>query len=147
MANTPLDRYIETIAARLKTLPAAQRDEEMREIRQHLDALVAGHRAAGLSEDEAVKVAIRQFGHAEQVGRELQQSQQPQRLRALLPALLIYLISVGLILAFFVSANDKPTDFPYDLADKIVLACILPAGILVHTVLTHFRTRARQRGV
>lgn len=144
MANPRLDQYIETIHARLKSLPAAQRDEEVREIRQHLDALVAGHRAAGLGEDEAVHVAIRQFGHAEQVGRELHQTWQPQRLRALVPALLIYLLSVGLILVFFVTANDKVTDFPYDLADKIVLACILPAGILVHTLLSHLRARQRR---
>lgn len=143
MANPRLEQYVETIRLRLKSLPAQQRDEEVREIRQHLDALVAAQTAAGLSEDQAVDVAIRQFGHAAEIGNDLRQSQ-PQRLRGMMPVVAIYAVSVVLILVFFVTANDKPTDFPYDMADKLVLACILPAGILVHTALAHLRARTRR---
>lgn len=71
MAQSQLDHYLATLEARLKSLPPARRQEEMLEIRQHLEALVAGHLRAGVSEDAAVAAAIRQFGHAEQIGQEL----------------------------------------------------------------------------
>ena len=141
MTHPQLERYVETIALRLKSLPPAQRDEEVQEIRQHLDALIAAHRGAGLSEDEAVKLAIQQFGHAKHVGEELREVSQPQRRRSAWMALGIYLFSVTLIMVFFVTANDKPTDFPYERGDQVLLACILPASILVQAVVSYIRTR------
>ena len=144
MTHPQLERYVETIASQLKSLPPAQRDEEVQEIRQHLDALVAGHCGAGLSEDEAVKLAIRQFGHAKQVGEELCQVSQPQRRRSAWMAIGIYLFSVTLILLFFVTANDKPMDFPYEWGDQVLLACILPASILVQAIVSYIRTRNRR---
>ncbi len=57
MANSQLDHYLETMEGRLKSLPPVRRQEEMREIRQHLEALVAGHRIAGLNEDELTAIS------------------------------------------------------------------------------------------
>jgi uncharacterized membrane protein len=49
-----LEEYLNTFAARLGKLPGAQRDDELREIRQHLELLIASHREQGKSEEEAV---------------------------------------------------------------------------------------------
>ncbi|CAA9219821.1 MAG: hypothetical protein AVDCRST_MAG93-393, partial [uncultured Chloroflexia bacterium] len=56
----------------------------------------------------------------------------------------IYLFSVTLILLFFMTANDKPTDFPYEWGDQVLLACILPASILVQAIVSYIRTRNRR---
>ncbi len=45
MDNPRLERYLAAVEARLQPLSPPQRDEELRELRQHLDALIAGHRA------------------------------------------------------------------------------------------------------
>ncbi len=47
MANQQLDQYLKTVGARLKRLTPAQRAEELQEIRQHLEALIAGYVAQG----------------------------------------------------------------------------------------------------
>lgn len=147
MDNPRLDQYLATITARMKTVPAEQRDQEVEEMRQHLEALVAGHSALGRSEDAAVEAAIRQFGRAEQVGRGLERTWQRSRPRSLWAPALIYLVSALLIFGFFATANDKPTDFPYDLGDQILLAIILPCGVLIKTVIDRWSTRsASQQG-
>ncbi|MBV9787297.1 MAG: hypothetical protein JOZ51_03935, partial [Chloroflexi bacterium] len=50
MDNRRLDDYITTLARRLQRLPQTQREEELREVRQHLEALVAGHVQRGMSD-------------------------------------------------------------------------------------------------
>ncbi len=124
MANSQLDRYLETIEGRLKRLPPARREEEMLEIRQHLEALAAGHRMAGLSAEEAEATAIRQFGHAEQVGQELINVSLRQRMRALLLPF-VYFLTVTVLMVIFI-VNDNPDTW----FAKIVMALSLPAGIL-----------------
>ena len=142
MANSQLDHYIETIEARLKSLSPARRQEEMQEIRQHLEALVAGHRIAGLSEDEAVEAAIRQFGHAEQVGQELSKASRWQGMRSFwLP--LVYILTVAVNLVIF-AINDNPDTW----FAKLVMAFSLPAGILAlgvaEVVQNYWRARNKQ---
>lgn len=124
MPNSQLDHYLATIEGRLKRLPLARRQAEMQEIRQHLEALAAGHRISGLSEDEAVAAAIRQFGHAEQVGQELGQASQQQRMRSFW-LILIYILTVAICFGLFV-INDNPDT----LFAKLVMAFSLPAGVL-----------------
>ncbi len=137
MDNPRLEQYLMTIAAGMKTAPAKQRDEEVEEMRQHLEALVARHIAQGRGEDAAVEAAIRQFGRAEQVGRGLERTWQ----RSLWAPALIYLVSTLLIFGFFATASDKPTDFPYDLGDQILLAIVIPCGVLIKTVFNRWSTR------
>jgi uncharacterized membrane protein len=139
MASPQLEQYLETIEARLKNLPAPQRQEEILEIRQHLEALVAGHYLAGLSQDEAVATAIRQFGHAEQIGQALNQVSRQQRIRSFW-LLVIYCLTVAINLAIFI-VNDNPDSW----FAKFALALSLPAGILgiglVETVQNWRRAR------
>lgn len=145
MANSQLDHYIASIEARLKSLSPARRQEEMREIRHHLEALIAGHRIAGLSEDEAVEAAIRQFGHAEQVGQELSKASQRQRMRSLW-SLLIYILTVAVNIVIF-AINDAPDTW----FAKLVMAFSLPAGILAlgvaEGVQNYLRSRNKQTQV
>ena len=142
MANSQLDHYIETLEGQLKSLPAARRQEEMQEIRQHLEALAAGHRIAGLSMDEAAEAAIRQFGHAEQLGQELRKASQQQRMRSLW-IILIYVITVAVSFGIY-AVNDSPDT----LFEKLVLAFTLPAGVLAlgvgEIVQTFWGSRKKQ---
>lgn len=140
MDDPRLDAYISTIGGRLKRLSSAQREEELREIRQHLETLVAGHLAAGISQDEAVDAALRQFGHAEEMGRELAGAWQ-QRLPRLWPALLVYLCQVLAIFVLIALANDKPTDIPYGWPNQLLLAVMLPIGFLVLNISAYVRAR------
>lgn len=132
MDNRRLDDYITTLGRRLQGLPQTQREEELHEVRQHLEALVAGHVLRGMSEADAVDAALRQFGRAEQIGKDLAAAQQPSR--PLWHYLLMYAGCVLVIFLFFATANDKPTDFPYGWAEQLVLALVLPAGVLIATV-------------
>ena len=67
-----LDLYLQTMESELGALEAEQRNSELREMRQHIEAIVARLVEGGLSESEAVEAAIAQFGAAREVGRELQ---------------------------------------------------------------------------
>lgn len=127
-------------------MPPTERDEELREIRQHLDALVAGNIALGHTEDEAVSLTIHQFGRAEQVGRSLNEiwagGSAKQTRSSLRLSVLIYFCSAVFIFGFFVLANDKPTDFPYSWADQILLAMIMPIGILAKSLFDYLRMQS-----
>lgn len=129
MANSRLDQYIETIENRLKSLPPVRRQEEIQEVRQHLEALVAGHRIAGLSEDEAMETAIRQFGHAEQVGQELSKASRRQRTRVLW-LLGVYIATVVVNLVIF-TINDSPETW----FAKFIMAFTLSSGLLALGVI------------
>ena len=50
MPISELDRYLNTLEARMKHLPKARRTDDLREIRSHLETLVAGYQAQGRSE-------------------------------------------------------------------------------------------------
>ena len=145
MDNSPLDRYIADLGARLRALPPAARDEELREVRQHLDALVAGHLAQGQSEEEAIEAALRQFGRAEQIGRQLLRAWEKNRVPRLWLHAVAYLFMVALIYGAFATANDQPTDFPRWVGTQILLALTLPAGTLVIQVVRYLRTRRESR--
>ena len=144
--NPELERYIAEIGMRLGALPAARRDEELRELRQHLTALVEGHRARGLSEDAAVAAALRQFGRAEQLGQDLHAAWARPRLPRLWPWVGAYLVLVALIFGALATANDKVTDFPNNVGGQLVLALVLPAGTLAFQVVAYVRARQAARG-
>lgn len=66
-----IERYLTQVEKRLKSLSTEQRSEELRELGQHLQALVEERQENGQSEAEAVKAAMRQFGEPGRVGRDL----------------------------------------------------------------------------
>ena len=69
--NNRLNRYLDDLESRLRFLPDADREQEMAEISQHLDALIRAHEANGQSEDAAVQAALAEFGAAREIGSRL----------------------------------------------------------------------------
>ena len=141
MDNPQVTAYFDKVNANLWRLPAEQRDEELRELRQHLELLIEAQHARGLGESAAVDAALRQFGQAEQVGRQLQRAEMNARQPRLWPSLLFCACSAVLIFGLLATANDKPTDFPATFGGQLILAVILPSGILLMRVIDYLRTR------
>ncbi len=69
-----LETYLQTVESELSEMREARREGEMREMRQHLEAIVTRLTEGGLSQEEATEAAIVQFGEARQVGRELEKA-------------------------------------------------------------------------
>ena len=69
-----LNKYLQAVAHELRGLEPEQRESELREMRGHLEAIVARLMEGGLSEEEAVEAACAQFGAARKVGRELEKA-------------------------------------------------------------------------
>lgn len=139
MANSQLDHYIETLEGRLQSLPSTRRQEEMQEVRQHLEALAAGHRLAGLNEDEAVEAAIHQFGHAEQVGQELGKISQQRRVR-IFWLFGVYILTVAVNLIIFTINESFETWFA-----TLVMAFSLSSGVLALGVIELVQNYSRSR--
>ena len=93
-----LESYLHTVETELGGFGAEQRASELREMRQHIEAIVARLVEGGLSESEATEAAIAQFGAARQVGRELQTAsfQNESPVRAMAAVLGVVVIYVGL---------------------------------------------------
>lgn len=66
-----LEDYLTKVTARLTALPLAHRDEEVRELREHLRNAFAANRAQGQTEDAAALYAMRDFGAPEILGVEV----------------------------------------------------------------------------
>jgi peptidoglycan/LPS O-acetylase OafA/YrhL len=140
MDDPRVEQYLQTIARQLGASDPARRDDELRELRQHLETLIAGHRARGLADNAAVETALHQFGHAEQLGRDLGRIT-VRRAPRLWPVLCLYLGMVALIFGLFATANDKPTDFPATWGGQLALAIVLPAGMLTMRLIDVVRAR------
>lgn len=57
-----LEDYLAEVARQIGSIPKPRRDEELREMRAHLDHAVAANREQGQSEDVAVANALDDFG-------------------------------------------------------------------------------------
>ena len=69
--SSKLDKYLQSVAHELRGLPEHKREEELREMQQHLETIIARGIESGASEDDATHVALQQFGSAREVGRKL----------------------------------------------------------------------------
>lgn len=63
-----LEGYLSEVAAHLSALPSKRRNEELREMRAHLENAVIINREQGQSEDEAAQSAVAQFGTPKSLG-------------------------------------------------------------------------------
>lgn len=70
--HQPLEPYLRRVRARLKSLPAQEQQQHIEEIEQHLQRLIVDKRATGLSEAEATRVALEQFGNPSRVGGDIE---------------------------------------------------------------------------
>jgi hypothetical protein len=66
-----LEKYLLQMEKQLSALPTEQRQEELREIRSHLELMIEDNIAHGCDADEAVIKALGQFGAADKIGRDL----------------------------------------------------------------------------
>ena len=66
-----LEAYLSEVAAHLSALPAERRNEELREMRTHLENAAIVNRELGQSEDEAAQNAVAQFGTPQDLGENV----------------------------------------------------------------------------
>ena len=94
-----LENYLQKVETELGALEAEQRASELREMRHHIEAIVARLVEGGLSESEATEAAIAQFGAARKVGRELQtagvQNESPVRAAAAVLGVFVVYVWLG----------------------------------------------------
>ena len=69
-----LETYLKEVSGHLAGLPAARRAEELREMRTHLENAVIVGRELGRTEEEAVRIAVEQFGTPGELGENLVQA-------------------------------------------------------------------------
>ena len=74
--HSQLEQYLKTVEQNLHALPAEERDNELNEIRSHIESLVEAHREIGNTEEEAVARTLAQFGRAQKLGKDLTQAHQ-----------------------------------------------------------------------
>jgi len=72
--NNRLEQYVEEVGHNLRSLPEERRQEEIAEIRSHLDARVEAEMELGKTQDEAVAEALHQFGSSRKVGSGLRRA-------------------------------------------------------------------------
>lgn len=66
-----IEGFLDQVARGLGSLPVERRQDEIKEMRQHLLNAVLVNRQMGQTEDEAVATAVEQFGTPEAVGESL----------------------------------------------------------------------------
>ena len=66
-----LETYLSEVAAHLSALPTKRRDEELREMRTHLENAVIVNRELGQTGDEAAADAVAQFGRPQDLGENV----------------------------------------------------------------------------
>ena len=115
-----LENYLKEVRTQLRSLPAGKQDEELREIRQHLQALIAGNVERGDSEDKAVAAAIRQFGSSKQVGQSLRQAQTAKGMMTMTKImqkkklfLVVFTILHMAVIAAMLAAGNNSSFFPF----------------------------------
>lgn len=65
--NDRLEQYLGAVERGLPELPEKRRQDEITEVRQHLDALIAARQYADIDAEAATDAALRQFGSARRV--------------------------------------------------------------------------------
>jgi hypothetical protein len=71
MSNNPLEPYLNALEQSLQMLPKAERQEWREEARQHLLDIARAHEELGQTPEEALTVAMQQFGNPTQIGRQM----------------------------------------------------------------------------
>lgn len=77
--HAQLEKYFSQIEKQLSILPEKQRQDELREVRCHLEMMIDENIAQGCDLDDAVAKALEQFGPPVDVGRGLQNARYSKR--------------------------------------------------------------------
>lgn len=145
-----IDEFLGSVGARLRRLPPERRAEELRELGQHLDLLVAGYRTQGLSGPAAAAAAVDRFGRAEDLGRQLHAAaRRPAPGTSPLYYLGFYLVygaTIVLVHLGIMAVIDAPLALPERLGDRLSTAAwpalLLPALFVVHDIRRRRRDAA-----
>ena len=138
-----LDTYLEEVAAHLSALPPAQRTEELREMRTHLENAVIVGREMGRTGEEAVKEALAQFGTPAELGdnlvwvwrRERTLNRRSLFSAAVCTVAMLFLVSYFVVMVFLVPRlghfMSNPEFIAYEWRYRVCFGLIVPvsAGI------------------
>jgi len=105
-----LEKYLSQIEKQLAALPVEQRQNELREIRSHLEMMIDDNVACGCDADNAVAKALEQFGAANKLGKELRQYKPFAWLHYFRP-LAAFLFALGVVIAW-VSISPNKSQIP-----------------------------------
>ena len=72
--HSRLEQYLDELERPLTGVAPQTRNEWREEARQHLLALAAAHEEMGSPPEQALEAALRQFGHAPRIGKQLRRS-------------------------------------------------------------------------
>ncbi|WP_251550231.1 permease prefix domain 1-containing protein [Neobacillus muris] len=132
-----LENYVEKIVAGIDGTPEDKADMA-EEMLVHLELLTEEYIEKGLSEQEAAKMAIKQFGDDEKIGREMQQVLYPYRKQLFIfLAILSLFSSSGLYLAHLLMKGDAEYDW--------LFVSISLGTVLLVLAFSHFRSTLRKR--
>ncbi|WP_042461525.1 permease prefix domain 1-containing protein [Neobacillus dielmonensis] len=135
--NELLKNYVNHIVAGIDGTPEDKADME-EEMLVHLELLAKENMVKGLSEQEAAKMAIQQFGNHEKIGREMQQVLYPYRKQLFIFLAMLSLFSAsGLYLAHLLINGDAEYDW--------LITSISIGTILLVLAFSHFRSTLRKR--
>jgi hypothetical protein len=102
--HTLLEAYLDQVAAHLSALPVKHRNEELREMRQHLLNAVTVNQEMGQSEEDAAANAIMQFGTSQELGGSVMRAWRRgkrQNWKSFFGAALVsFLLLLGIALSF-----------------------------------------------
>ncbi|RYX80597.1 hypothetical protein EON83_27945 [bacterium] len=123
----PLDSYLDNVARELRSLPQSKRDEELRELRSHLELRTEDFENLGLPSAAAQAHAVNEFGSAHSVGSKLCDAWEGvtftvgRLISTLIAVTIIWLItnialSVGWMALIFWDKAALFPEIPYDLA-------------------------------
>ncbi|MBG0831431.1 hypothetical protein HS041_27165 [Planomonospora sp. ID67723] len=142
-----IEEFLASVGTKLKRMPPARRAEELDELGQHLDLLVAGYRAQGRDQRSAVTAAIERFGHAEHIGRQLWSASRRSSRRTPLYYLAFWLGYGAIVLIAnlaLLAVIDAPPALSGQLGDHLrtawIPAVVLPAVFVLHDLWRHRNT-------
>ena len=106
-----LEEYLSQVESELRTVPATQRDDELREMRQHLiDNVTVNQEILGYDEEQAVATAIEEFGAPQKLAAEVltvwQRGERRINLRSLVGATLCSTVCFCVASAFVNSVES-----------------------------------------
>lgn len=127
-----LEAYLAEVSEALRPLPVARRNDELREMRQHLLNAVMVNKESGQSEEEAALTAVDQFGVPQKLGENVVWAWRRGRSldrrsfwgAAICIVMMTLVLSFGWRLWLFLMINTKqviPGDFPIWLETALVV--------------------------
>jgi hypothetical protein len=139
-----LEKYLSQIEKQLAALPVEQRQEELREIRSHLEMMIEENVARGCDADVAVSKALEQFGSADKLGKALRQSKPFAWLHYFRPIAAL-LLAFGVVIAWlFISKELQifyvPFSFHWSWALMLIIAIFPLTGWAAEVIAPKYGT-------